>query len=104
MEGVWSPKIEGERMISIHDRIHRSLRNHAINLPKKKATARVAINEYLNPFNVRINHLELVAGREAIIKIKPTRHVATEGFAELDVKHRKCLFPNENPVKFEVAC
>ncbi len=42
--------------------------------PKRKGKALVAVNEWLSYYNVRINHLEVVAGKEAIIKIKPTRY------------------------------
>ncbi len=51
----------------------RSLRNLVPTLPKKKGSARIAVNEWLSYYNVRINHLEVVAGTEAVIKIKQTR-------------------------------
>ncbi len=47
---------------------------------------------------MRINHLEVFAGREAIIKIKPTSHVATESFRALSLEDRKCLFADEQNV------
>ncbi len=59
----------------------------------------MAINEWTSYFNVRINHLEISAGREAIVKIEPTSHVATSSFRKLAVEDRKCLFSDENPVR-----
>ena len=74
----------------------KSLRNTLMHLPKQRGSALVAVNEWLSYFNVRVNHLEILAGREAIIKVEPTSHVATESFREL--KRRKCIFRDEKPV------
>ncbi len=67
-------------------------------LHKRKGSAKVAVNEWLSYFNVRINHVEIVAGQETIVTVQPTQHVATEAFRAMDVDERGCRFPEENPV------
>ena len=46
----------------------------------KRAAMTVALNEWLNYFNVRINQIELKAGMEMVITIDPTVHTLTENF------------------------
>ncbi len=51
----------------------RSLRNKVVTLPKKKGSALIAVNDWLSYYNVRLNQLEVAAGTEAVIMLKPTR-------------------------------
>ena len=59
------------------------MRNHVYMLPKRKASAFISINEWLSYFNVRTNHIEILAGQEIIIQLEPVQHVATDRFRKL---------------------
>ena len=74
---------------------YRSLKSLAVGLPKDKGAAKVAINEWLSYFNVRLNHIEITGGQDVIIKLEPVKHVASEIFRELSLDKRKCKFPDE---------
>ena len=60
----------------------------------------VAINEWTDYFNVRINKLDLKAGTEVILRVRPTLHSASEDFAGLSLKDRGCRFTHENEVQY----
>ena len=64
-------------------------------MPQTKGRAAIAINEYLSYYNVRMNSLDIIAGQDVTIKIKPVHHVASERFKSLDVEKRNCLFHDE---------
>ena len=65
---------------------------------RKSGGARLAINEWISYYNVLLNPLDLMAGHEYIIKVKPVQHIATQQIKDYDVQSRKCLFPEENKV------
>ena len=58
----------------------------------------VALNEWLTFFNVRVNQINLITGREALLKIKPTQHTASDNTKALSIKSRQCRFMTENHV------
>lgn len=58
----------------------------------------VAINEWTDYFNVRINQLDVRAGTEVILKVRPTQHSTSEGFKSLTLEERRCRFKHENEV------
>ena len=65
---------------------------------KKKGRLMVAINDWSTYFNVHINQVDLRAGTEVVIKVKPTEHSTSQGFRELAIEERKCRFTHENEV------
>ena len=66
---------------------------------KKKGTIMVAINEWLTFYNVRVNQINLMTGREMLVKVKPTQHTASERVKALSIESRKCRLPTENHVR-----
>jgi hypothetical protein len=58
----------------------------------------IAFNEWMSYYNVRMNNLELRAGREMIVKVKMVDHVASERIRGLNIDSRNCLFINEQQV------
>ena len=56
----------------------------------------VAINEWLSYFNVRLNYLQIFAGQETVISLKPTRIRTSDSFGRLSVEKRGCLYRTEN--------
>ena len=76
----------------------RSLKAFVPTLQKKRGHCNIAINEWLTYFNVKMNQIQVLAGREVTVKITPEKHVATHKFKLLPLKHRKCRFDDENPV------
>ena len=58
----------------------------------------LAINEWISYYNVRLNSLDLIAGHEYIVNVKPVQHIATNQVKAYDVQARKCLFPEEHKV------
>ena len=65
---------------------------------KKKGTIMVAINEWLTFYNVRVNQINLMTGREMLVKVKPIQHTASDRVKDLSIKSRKCRLPTENHV------
>ena len=76
-----------------------SLKNHISSIPKRKGSAMVSVNEWLSYFNVRMNQIEVLAGQEVRLKIKPLVHVASDNFRSLTLEHRQCLFHDEITVQ-----
>ena len=82
----------------------RSLRNYVMSLAPRRGSALIALNEHLSYYNVRLNHIEIRAGTETVVKVEPVSHVASEGLASLRVEDRKCLYPDEREVGLVVNC
>ena len=66
---------------------------------KEPGSLMVALNEWTDYFNVRINHLDLRAGTEVIIRVRPTQHSTSEDFRALSLKDRGCKLKHENEVR-----
>ena len=66
--------------------------------PKEPGTLMVAVNEWTDYYNVRINQLDLRSGTEVILKVRPTQHTTSESFKALSLEERKCRFTHENEV------
>ncbi len=64
-------------------------------MPKRKGSAVIAVNDWTSYYNVRMNHLNIVAGREIVVKVKPSPHISTKRFKSLGVDKRECLLPHE---------
>ena len=65
---------------------------------KEPGSLIVALNEWTDYFNVRINQLDLRAGTEVIIRVRPTQHSTSKDFRDLSLKERKCKLKHENEV------
>ena len=74
------------------------LYRNAVKFKKDPGTLMIAINEWTNYYNVRINQLELRAGMEVILRVRPILHLASEAFEDLSLEERKCRFMYENEV------
>ena len=79
--------------------IYRYLSTFHHEYERKSGSATLAINEWISYYNVRLNPLDLIAGHEYIIKVKPVQHIATNRVKGYDIHTRKCQFPEENQVK-----
>ena len=65
---------------------------------KDEGSLMVAINDWQTYYDVRINQLDLRAGTDVIIKVKPVVHSTTADFKNLKLEDRKCRFMNEQEV------
>ena len=68
--------------------------------PWARAAATLNINEWFKYFNVRGNPVDLVAGNEYTIEIKPTLHSASLDIRSVDPAKRKCKFETEGVSAF----
>ena len=64
----------------------------------ESGSARVAINEWLSPYNMRMAQIEVKAGIETKIKIQPNLRAASKNIRDLDPSDRECFFSDENEV------
>ena len=62
---------------------------------RESGSARIAINEWLAHYNIRMAQIEVKAGIETKIKILPKYRSASEDIRELDPSVRECLFQDE---------
>lgn len=81
----------GEHIL-IHYRSSKAL---APNKPWVRGAATLNVNEWFKYFNVRSNPIDLVAGNEYIVKIKPTQHSASPEIRSVDPDKRNCRFEDE---------
>ena len=58
-------------------------------------SARIAINEWLSPFNVRMGQIEAPAGMETKIKLTPTYRSSSHDIKILHPEDRHCRFHDE---------
>lgn len=65
----------------------------------KRGKLIVAVNEYSNYFNVKLNHVVLEAGLHMTIGVKPTIHTYSQNFKALPKDTRKCLIPGIDVVR-----
>ena len=63
--------------------------------PWPRGAATISINEWFKYFNVRSNLIDLVAGNEYIVKIKPTQHTASPAIQSVSPEKRYCHFEDE---------
>ena len=64
----------------------------------ESGSARIAINEWLSHYNMRMAQIEVKAGIETKIKIQPKMRSASDNIREVDPADRDCLFSDENEV------
>ncbi len=76
-----------------------SLKSQLPTQPADRASALVAINEWMSYFNVRWNHFEITGGKEILLTIKPVEHTGSDKFRALDIATRKCRYPDETQVR-----
>ena len=81
--------------------LFRSSTNLNEGLYKRKGKILIAVNEWLTFYNVRVNQINLITGREILLKIKPTQHTASDSVKALSVKSRNCRLTTENHVSFD---
>ena len=55
----------------------------------------LAIGAWQTYYDVRINQLDLRAGTDVVVKIKPVVHSVSDDFKTLTLDERKCRFPDE---------
>ena len=60
-----------------------------------RGSATLNVNEWFKYFNVRGNPVDLVAGNEYTIEIKPMLHSASSEIRSVDPERRKCKFEDE---------
>ena len=60
-----------------------------------KGSARIAINEWLSQFNVRMAQIEAPAGMETKIMVTPTYRSASPNIKVLEPEDRHCRFLDE---------
>ena len=70
----------------------------------KEGSLMVAINGWQTYFDVRINQLDLRAGTEVNIKVKPVVHDTSADFKRLSLDDRKCRFMDEVEVCIKSFC
>ena len=75
-----------------------NLYGNAGKFKKEPGSLMVAVNEWTDYFNVKINQLALRAGTEVIVKVRPTQHSTSEDFKDLSLEDRGCRFTHENEV------
>ena len=63
--------------------------------PWVRGAATLNANEWFKYFNVRSNPIDLVAGNEYTIKIKPMQHTASPEIRSVEPEKRKCKFEDE---------
>ena len=64
-----------------------------------KGSARIAINEWLSQFNVRMAQIEAPAGMETKIMVTPTYRSASPNIKVLEPEDRHCRFLDEVKVQ-----
>ena len=69
---------------------------------KKKGNILIALNEWLTFYNVSVNQINLITGREMLLKIKPTQHTASQSVKALPIESRKCRLTTENHVTYQI--
>ena len=57
-----------------------------------KGSARIAVNEWRSPFNMRMAQIEVPAGMETKITVTPTYQTASDKIKGLKPKQRHCQF------------
>ena len=62
-----------------------------------KGYAIASLNNWRDFFSVVPNSIEVFAGSETVLKVRPVMHVASSNFRDLTLENRKCRFSNENP-------
>ena len=70
----------------------RSLRNEVFKTPRRRGSGLVSVNEWLSYFNVRLHHVEILAGQDVTLQLEPVHHVATDNFRSLGRERRNCKF------------
>ena len=78
--------------------------NNVESVEKDEGGLMVAINDWQTYYDVRINQLDLRAGTDVIIKVKPVVHSTTTDFKSLKLDDRKCRFMNEQVVRVALLC
>ena len=99
--GKYNIKIFWITLLIFH--LFRSSTNLNEGLYKRKGKILIAVNEWLTFYNVRVNQINLITGREILLKIKPTQHTASDSVKALSVKSRNCRLTTENHVSFDVT-
>ena len=69
-----------------------------------KGSARIAINEWLSQFNVRMAEIKAPAGLETMIKVTPTYRSSSNDIKKIDPKDRLCRFLDEVQVMKNLNC
>ncbi len=57
----------------------------------------VAINNWLDFFNVRASRFTVMPGMSLVVKLNPTVHLVSEPFMEISLDKRGCRFHDEQP-------
>ena len=60
-----------------------------------KGSARIAVNEWLSQFNMRMAQIKVPAGMETKITVTPTYQTASDKIKGLKPKDRHCQFLHE---------
>lgn len=63
--------------------------------PWVRGAASLNVNEWFKYFNVRSNPVDLMAGNEYTIEIKPMLHSASSDIRSVEPEKRKCKFEDE---------
>ena len=75
-----------------------NLLDNVAKFKKEPGSLMVALNEWTDYFNVRINQLDLKAGTEVIMRVRPIQHTTSKDFRALSLEERKCRLMHENEV------
>ena len=67
-------------------------------LEKDEGSLMIALNSWQTYYDVRINQIELRAGKDIVIKVEPVVHSTSLDFKGLSLKDRKCRFVDEQEV------
>ena len=65
---------------------------------KKKGKLLLAFNDWRTYFDVRVNQLELRAGTDVTVKLRPIKHTTSTGFRGLTIDQRQCRYEWEQDV------
>ena len=65
---------------------------------KEEGSLMIAINGWQTYYDVRINQIQLRAGKDVVIKIEPVVHSTSADFKNLKLDDRKCRFMDEPEV------
>ena len=65
---------------------------------KKKGKLLLAFNDWRTYFDVRVNQLELRAGTDVTVKLRPIKHTTSVGFRGLTIDQRECRYEWEQEV------
>ena len=77
----------------------RTLASYKSTMPPVRAAGTLAVNGFSTYFSTRTNPVDIRAGQEVNIMLRPVSHRATERFRDLDKEKRKCSFPHEREVQ-----